>query len=235
MNILCIIPARGGSKGIKNKNLLTIDDMPLVEYSIKHSLESKYITRTIVSTDSEAIQEIALKAGAEVPFLRPKELAEDHILDLPVFEHALNFLEKTENYKPNLIVHLRPTTPYRKSEWIDEAILAIKNTPEADSIRSVSKPSEHPYRIFRIDKNGYLDALMKSEHPHPYLLRRQDHPDMYHYNCVIDITKPNTLLKKKSMTGDQILPYIMDPQNVIDIDSQRDYQVAKFLMENKLL
>lgn len=232
-NIIAIIPARGGSKGIKRKNLVTINNKPLIAYSIEQALGSKSINRVIVSTDDEEIKQVALAYKAEVPFLRPKELAEDHVLDLPVFVHALKFFEEKEGYHPEIVVHLRPTAPYRKSEWIDQAIKLLLDNPDADSIRSVSKPHQHPYRIFRIDDKGYLVPIMKNEHPTPYLLRRQDIPDMYYYNCVIDVTRPNTIFSKHSMTGDKMLSYTMNPDDVIDIDSPRDLEFARFMMESK--
>ena len=235
MNILAIIPARGGSKGIKRKNLLQIGGNSLVGHSVQHSLASKLITRTIVSTDDEEIKKEAIRNGAEVPFLRPGELAEDHVLDLPVFEHALNFLKEKENYKADIVVHLRPTAPYRKPEWIDGAIQLLIDHKEADSVRSVSEPEKHPYRMFNIDDAGYLDPIMRHEHPVPYLLRRQDLPPVYFYNCVIDVTKPETIFAKKSMTGDRILPYIMNPDDVIDIDRKQDVEIAELFFRNKKL
>ena len=233
MKILAIIPARGGSKGIKLKNLSKINGKPLVAFSIEHSLASKLINRTIVSTDSEEIAKVSEEYGAEIPIFRSKELAGDNILDLPVFEHMLTYLKEEENYEPEIVVHLRPTSPYRKAEWIDSAIkLLIENT-SADSIRSVSEPSQHPYRVFEI-KNNFLFPLMNERHPEPYLLRRQDLPKMYYYNCVIDVTKPSTIFIKKSMTGDKMLPYIMKPEDSIDIDKPMDLEFAKFFLKNRV-
>ena len=234
MDILAIIPARGGSKGIKRKNLLRINGKSLVRLSVEHAVKSKLVTRTLISSDDDEIIAEAVKYGAEAPFKRPEELAEDDVLDIPVFEHALNFLKKNENYVPEIVVHLRPTAPYRKPEWIDEAIRLLIQHPEAHSVRSVSEPDKHPYRIFRIDTKGFLDPVMKHEHPVPFLLRRQDLPKMYYYNCVIDVTKPETIFGKKSMTGDKILPYIMNPDDVIDIDSMRDLQIAETLFKDKI-
>ncbi len=102
MSVVAIIPARGGSKGIKRKNLVLFNGKPLVAHSILHALASRRIDRVLVSTDDEEIRRVALECGAEVPFLRPKELAEDHVLDLPVFEHALKYLAETENYHPEV-------------------------------------------------------------------------------------------------------------------------------------
>lgn len=230
--VVAVIPARGGSKGIKKKNLVVINNKPLVAHTIEQALAVEAIDRVIVSTDDEEIRRVSLAYKAEVPFLRPKELAEDHVLDLPVFEHALRFLEE-EGCRPELIVHLRPTAPYRKPEWIREAIRLLRQNPEADSVRSVSEVQQHPYRMFRIDEKGFLAPVMKHEHPIPYLLRRQDLPLVYYYNCVIDVTRPRTIFLKKSMTGDKILPYFIDPDEVIDIDSPRDLEFAKFFMESK--
>ncbi len=233
MEVLAVIPARGGSKGIKRKNLIDFRGKPLIVHSIEHALNSKSVTRVIVSTEDAEIKSVALSAGAEVPFDRPKELAEDHVLDIPVFEHALTWLKEDENYEPSIVVHLRPTTPYRKPHWIDEAVELMAKNPQADSVRSVSEPEKHPYRMFTIDNDGWLDPIMKHEHPVPYLLRRQDLPPVYYYNCVIDVTKPETIFGKDSMTGDRILPYIMDPDEVMDIDSLRDLKLAEFLLREK--
>ena len=230
MEILAIIPARGGSKGIKRKNLVDFLGKPLVAHSIEHAIACKSVTRTIVSTDDDEIASVSRSFGAEVPFIRPSELAEDHVLDWPVFVHALESLAKKENYLPDVIVHLRPTTPYRKPEWIDEAINLLIQHPQANSVRSVSAPEKHPYRMFTINSDGYLDPIMKHENPEPYLLRRQDLPKVYYYNCVIDITRPATILEKGSMTGKQILPYIMNPDFVMDIDSPRDLIMTQFLV-----
>ena len=233
MNVLAIIPARGGSKGIKKKNIENFKGLPLLAHSIIHAKASKLITRVIVSTDSKKTSQVALSHGAEVPFMRPKELGEDHVLDLPVFEHALNFLKDKENYIPEIVVHLRPTAPYRKPEWIDESVRLLIEHPDADSVRSVSQPEKHPYRMFTINSDGYLDPIMKHLHPEPYLLRRQDLPEIYYYNCVIDVTRPATIFKKHSMTGDHILPYIMNPDNVIDIDSPHDLQMAEYIFGDR--
>ena len=233
MKILTIIPARGGSKGIKLKNLAKINGKPLVAFSIEHSLASKLINRTIVSTDNEEIAKVSEEYGAEIPIFRSKELAGDNILDLPVFEHMLTYLKEKENYEPEIVVHLRPTSPYRKAEWIDSAIkLLIENT-SADSIRSVSEPSQHPYRVFEI-KNKYLFPIMHERHPEPYLLRRQNLPKMFYYNCVIDVTKPSTIFNKKSMTGDKMLPYIMKPEDSIDIDKPMDLEFAKYFLKSRV-
>lgn len=234
MNIVAIIPARGGSKGIVRKNLIPINGKPMVAYSIEHALASKTINKVVLSSDDQEIINVGKKYGAEVPFVRPAELAEDHVLDLPVFEHALNFLKDKEGYEADIVVHLRPTTPYRKANWIDKAVELLISNPDADAVRSVSIPEKHPYRMFTIDKKGFLDPIMKHEHPEPFLLRRQDHPPVYHYNCVIDVTKPATIFGKKSMTGDRLLPYVMNSDEVVDVDTQRDVLYIEYFFKDKI-
>jgi N-acylneuraminate cytidylyltransferase len=232
-DVLAVIPARGGSKGIRRKNLVPIAGMPLVAHSIRHALAAKRVTRVVVSTEDEEIAAVARQHGAEVPFPRPMELALDHVLDWPVFEHVLAVLAERESYRPDIIVHLRPTAPKREPGWIDACVELLEAHAEADSVRSVSKVDQHPYRVFRIDAaSGLLDPIMKHEHPQPYLLRRQDLPALYYYNCVIDVTRRGTILEKNSMTGDRILPYVMDANDVLDIDTPRDLEFARFVLES---
>lgn len=227
MQVLAIIPARGGSKGIPRKNLVDIEGLPLIAHSIRHAQQAQSVNRVLVSTDDDEIRAVALEHGAEVPFLRPANIAQDQTLDLPVFEHALRHLDETEQYRPDLVVHLRPTAPLRRPEWIDQAVALLAAHPKADSVRSVSSPDKHPYRIFRIDEEGYLDPLMKHEHQHPYLLRRQDLPPMYYYNCVIDVTRPRTIFEQHSMTGEHMLPFVMEADDSFDIDAPRDLEIVR--------
>jgi CMP-N,N'-diacetyllegionaminic acid synthase len=234
MNIVAIIPARGGSKGIPKKNLVDINNHPLIWYSIKHALQCNLINKVIVSTDSEEIAEIALEGGAEVPFLRPKELAEDHVLDHPVYEHAIDFLLSEQGYKADIVVHLRPTAPFRRIGWLDESIKLLIENKSAHSVRSVSAVRQHPYRMFEITEDGFLDPLMKDKHPEPYLLRRQDLPDLYYYNCVIDVTRYSTIKELRSMTGSKILSYIIDDEEVVDVDTPLDLEIVRNVFKDKL-
>lgn len=234
MNIIAIIPARGGSKGIELKNLADVNGKPLIYYSIKHALECELIDRVIVSTDHDEIAEVSKSFGAEVPFLRPEELAQDHVLDHPVFEHVLNYLKETEDYKADIVVHLRPTAPYRKNEWLTASIKKLIESPSADSVRSVSEVKQHPYRMFDIDEGGFLKPIMTEKHAEPYLLRRQDLPDLYYYNCVIDVSRYSTIMDQASMTGKNMLPFIMSDEDTIDIDTPIDLEILRSVYINKL-
>lgn len=231
MEVLAIIPARGGSQGIPRKNLVQLCGKPLVAHSIGHALAAARVTRVVVSTEDIEIAEISRAFGAEVPFLRPPALAGDQVLDLPVFAHVLDELQAREGYVPDLVVHLRPTAPHRRPGWVDSAVDLLAGTAEADSVRSVSPPAQHPYRVFSISEDGYLHPVMGHLHPEPYLLRRQDLPPMYYYNCVIDVTRPRTIREQGSMTGRRMLPYVMEGDDAFDIDTSRDLEIARCLLE----
>jgi N-acylneuraminate cytidylyltransferase len=216
--ILALIPARGGSKSIPRKNLLLLVGKSLIAYSIEQALASRWVTRTIVSTDDEEIAEVARQYGAEVPFMRPAEYAQDLSLDLEVFRHALSWLRDQEGYTCELVVHLRPTGPVRRVTVIDEAIELMLAHPEADTLRSVSIPVHTPYKMWRIGENGYLESLLQvpgvSE---PYCMPRQSLPEVYWQNGYVDIIRPATVLEQGLMAGKVILPFITtDP--ILEID-----------------
>jgi len=165
MKILAVIPARAGSKSVPHKNIREIGGKPMLAHSIGHAQASKYINRIIVSTDSREYGEIAVKYGAEVPFIRPEEYATDTALDYDVFYHALSWLADKENYMPDIVVQLRPTYPIRDARDIDNMIQLLIEHPEADSVRSMVKATEIPYKMwlrekpFSDMKDG--EALMK--------------------------------------------------------------------------
>ena len=194
-------------------------------------MQSKYISRVIVSTDSEEIREISLSLGGEAPFLRPAELAQDDTLDWPVFHHALEWLSKHEGYHPEIVVHLRPTTPLRRPENVDEAVEMLIENPDADSVRSVSPPLQNPFKMWTLGQ-PYLKPLIDIGIPEPYNQPRQKLPTVYWQNGYVDVTRPSTILEKNSMTGDCILPFVMEEQFVVDIDKPFSLRLAEFLLEH---
>ncbi len=218
VNILALIPARGGSKGIPHKNILELAGKPLIAYSIAQAHASSWISRTIVSTDDAEIAEIARRYGAEVPFLRPAEYAQDNSPDLAVFQHALRWLLDNEGYSPELVVHLRPTGPVRRVEAIDQAIELMLAHPEADALRSVSVPAQTPYKMWRVGETGYLQPLLEVPGViEPYCQPRQGLPEVYWQNGYVDIIRPSTILEKGMMAGELILPFITtDP--ILELD-----------------
>lgn len=230
MKILAFIPARGGSKRIPDKNIKLLNNKPLISYTIETAKKSKYINRIVVSTDSEKIANIARKYGADVPFLRPKEISQADSTEMQFFEHALNWFSKYENYEPDLIVLLYPTSPFRKPESIDKAIEEMMKHPEADSLRSVKLCSEHPYKMWVIE-DGYLKPFIKGKDPNIHTLSYHLLPTVYIQNASIYITKIATIRNKKSPTGDIIVPFIMDEIESIDINNPIDFKFAELLIK----
>jgi CMP-N-acetylneuraminic acid synthetase len=227
MKVLAIIPARSGSKSIAHKNIKLLNGKPLMVYSIEHALKSTFINRVIVSTDSEYYAEIALKSGAEVPFLRPSEISLDSSTDLEFFQHALSWLKKNEDYLSDICVQLRPTHPVRKIEDIDTMINLLINDPEADSVRSVVENTNiTPYKMWFMVENRCLKQLLdlpgSSE---PFNMPRQLLPKTFFQNASVDVIRTSCILSKNSLSGSKILGYIMDEQ--FDIDYEEDFIKAE--------
>jgi CMP-N-acetylneuraminic acid synthetase len=235
METIAIIPARGGSKTIPRKNILPLGGYPLLAYSIAAGLQATGVARVIVSTDDDEIAAVSKQYGAEVPFTRPVELARDKTPDLPVFQHALEWLEKQEGYTPDLIIQLRPTSPFRKRQHIEDAVELLASRPDADSVRTVILPFQNPYKMWRINDNGFLSPLLDTEFTEPYNMPRQLLPDVYWQTGYVDVARRSTLVDKNSMTGRHILPLIIEPGDWIDIDSPDDWQQAERLLETREL
>jgi CMP-N-acetylneuraminic acid synthetase len=231
MRILGFIPARAGSKRISGKNIMPLAGKPLLAHTIEAAKKSKYINRVLVSTDSENIAKIAEQYGAEVPFLRPEEISRTDSTEMQFFEHALGWLVKNENYVPDLIVLLYPTSPFRKPETIDRAIEKIFEYPDADSLRSVRLCSEHPHKMWVID-NNLLKPLIKSEKSSDHTLSYQSLPKVYIQNASIYITKPRTIREMKSPIGNIVIPFIMDEMESIDINNPIDFKIAEMVAKD---
>ncbi len=229
--VLAIIPARGGSKSIPRKNIRTFAGHPLIAYSIAAGLAAETITRVLVSTDDHEIAEISRRYGAETPFLRPTIHSQDHTPDLPVFQHALGWLADNEGYHPQIVVQLRPTSPFRRVQHIDQAVYQLIQRPEADSIRTVCAPFQNPFKMWKIDQDGFMQPLIETEFKEPYNMPRQALPDVYWQTGYVDAAWSDTILNKHSMTGDHILPIIISPDEWIDIDSPDDWRRAERLLE----
>lgn len=232
MKILAFIPARGGSKRIPDKNIKLLKDKPLIAYTIDAAKASKYINRIVVSTDSEKIASIAKDYGAEVPFLRPEEIAQGDSTEMQFFEHALNWFSVHEKYEPDLIVLLYPTSPFRRADSIDMAIKEMLKHPQADSLRSVRLCSEHPYKMWTIE-NGWLMPFIKGKDLNIHTLSYKLLPTVYIQNASIYITKPSTISNKKSPTGDVIIPFIMSEIESVDINDALDFLFAEFIYEKR--
>ncbi|MQG17077.1 MAG: acylneuraminate cytidylyltransferase family protein [SAR202 cluster bacterium] len=233
--ILGIIPARGGSKSIPNKNIIDLHGKPLIAHTINVGKNTPSINRLIVSTDSTEIADVSSKYGAEIPFIRPSYLAEDDTPDLPVFIHCLEWLIENDNYMPDLIVQLRPTNPFRKSLVIESCIQKMIKNPKADALRVVTPSTVHPYKMWVVDEDQqYLGPLIKSDISEPYNLPRQSLPETFQSFGYVDVIRPDTILKKRSMTGQHILSHILKDVIVMDIDDWQDLEFARFLADKHL-
>ena len=232
--VLAIIPARGGSKGIPRKNIKLFAGYPLISYSIAAGLQAGSVTRVIVSTDDEEIAEVARAWGAETPFLRPAELAQDKTTDLPVFQHALTWLKQQENYTPDLVIQLRPTSPIRPRNCVEEAVSLLQRNPTVDSVRGVVPSGQTPYKMWRLNgKDEPMTPLLTLPGvKEPYNAPRQVLPPTYWQTGHIDVIRPQVILEKNSMSGDSILPYEIDPRYTVDIDTPFDWLRYEWLVRN---
>lgn len=230
---LALIPARGGSKSIPHKNLRPLAGFPLIAYSIAAARAAQSVTRVIVSTDDPQIAAVARRYGAETPFERPAEFAQDATPDLPVFQHALRWLEAHEAYCPDVVVQLRPTSPFRRAHHIDAAIFRLLERPDADSVRTVCVPFQNPFKMWTIAADGLMQPLIQLPGiAEPYNMPRQALPEAYWQTGYVDAAWRDTILEKNSMTGTRILPLIMAPSEWIDIDSLDDWRRAERLLES---
>lgn len=223
--ILALIPARGGSKGIPRKNIRSFAGYPLIAWSIVAAKQASCVTRLIVSTDDEEIASVAREYGAETPFLRPSELAQDQTTDLPVFEHALDWLKDQESYQPDVVIQLRPTSPIRPKDCVDSAVKILLEHEEADCVRGVVPAGQNPHKMWRFaGKDQPLKPLLLVDGiAEPYNAPRQILPQVYWQTGHIDAIRVSTILRKKSLTGDVIYPLVIDPRYTVDIDTLSDW------------
>lgn len=227
--VLAIIPARGGSKGIPGKNIKSFAGYPLIAYSILAGLRAKSVTRVIVSTDDEEIARVARKWGAELPFMRPAELAQDKTTDYPVMRHALDWLKENEGYQPDIVLQLRPTSPVRPLNLLDQAVQTLLDHPEADCVRGVVPSGQNPFKMWSVDESsGAMKPLLQVEGiEEPYNAPRQILPATFWQTGHIDAIRLETIIKKQSLTGDVLYPIHIDPKFTVDIDLPRDWPGAE--------
>lgn len=227
MYIIGLVPARSGSKGVSKKNIKPLKGYPLVAYAICASKLTGGISRTIVSTDSLEIADISKKYGAEVPFLRPAEISQDNSTDLELFQHVIEWFSKNEDRIPNLMVHLRPTTPLRDPREIDKAInLAIERS-ESTSLRSAHELAESPHKVFQIDGSGFLKGFFPDDpRPEYYNLPRQSFPKAYHPNGYVDIIKADFVRRHNSLHGQNMLGFITPLTG--EVDRIEDFEFLEY-------
>lgn len=231
--VMALITARGGSKGLKNKNILPLAGKPVVGWTIEAARQAKLVDRVIMSTDSEEIAKVSREFGAEVPFLRPAELASDTASHNAVILHAVNWMIEHENYRPDYLLLLQPTSPLRTAEDIDASIrLAMESN--ADGIVSVFESHFHPLLMNKIAADGCLESYI-ADRPEPgsEAIRRQNMPRAYADNGAIYIVKIDYLLQHGKLRPTRTIPFIMPEKRSFQIDCQWDFELIEYLLTHK--
>lgn len=236
-NILALIPARGGSKSIPRKNLKPLGGFPLIAWSIAAGLQAACRPRVVVSTDDEEIAAVARAYGAETPFMRPAEFAQDATLDLPVFQHALTWLGEHEGWHPEIVIQLRPTSPFRPAGMVDEAVRILQTHLDATSVRGIVPSGQNPYKMWRADGPGPMKPLLYTPIGDPnwiaeaYNQPRQKLPPTYWQTGHIDAIRPS-IIRQGSMSGPIIYPLHIDPKYTVDLDTLLDWDRAEWRLKD---
>lgn len=245
--IIALIPARGGSKRIPRKNIVEVGGKPFIAWTIEAAKKSRYISRIIVSTDDAEIAEVAKKYGAEVPFMRPQEIADDLTPDLPVFAHALQYLKETEGELPDIVAHLRVNTGlFRTAEDMDRGIEMLLAHPAYDSVRAFIPAPLHPLKTYRLSNvNGSTALSVEPFVPRavaeeisglaePFNEPVQKLPKAYAAAGYFSAIRPRTILEQHSMTGKKVLGYLVPAAHALDIDEPEELAYAKYLLARSI-
>lgn len=224
-----LIPARGGSKGVPRKNIRVVKGKPLIAYTIQAALASRTLDRVIVSTDDEEIASIAVDCGAEVPFMRPVELAQDSSPDIEVVKHLISWCRKS-GLEPNIIAYLRPTTPFKQADMIDTTVSQLSESTGLTSIRSVTAVEgvHHPYWMFKKERDrlySFIDGISADTY-----YQRQRLPECFRLNGVVDVFRAENLDKYAGMYGPVIGKYEVDENSSLDIDTELDLKLFELLL-----
>lgn len=223
--VIAIIPARGGSKGVPRKNVRMLGGRPLIAHSIEAALQAKCVSRIVVSTDDEEIAQAARNAGAETPFMRPPELAQDHVPVMPVIQDLMRKIDPQQDQYPYVVV-LQPTNPFRKPTDIDKSIDILKQG-DCDTVLTVSPASNHPYRMRWLDSDGnVLRPLFENV---DLYAQRQELPPVYNFNGSIISCLQSVMLNQEVFYGVRHRGIILDEISGFDIDTELDLLVAEQL------
>ncbi len=223
ISTLAVIPARGGSKGLPGKNLAKVGQHSLIGWAVITASQAFCVTRTVVSTDSAEIANEAALYGAEVPFLRPENLATDTANSVDVALHCLQIFQDTEGFFPEWLLLLQPTSPLRISKDIEAAFELIQDR-DCQAVVSVSEPSQHPMLAKTLGSQGYIESLFSHK-----ASRRQELPTAYQPNGAIYWIKVEALVRERTFYPERTLAYVMPMERSIDIDSSWDLELARFI------
>ena len=228
--VLGVIPARGGSKGVPGKNIRPVHGKPLIAYSIECGLKCPSIDHLIVTTDSQEIADIARKWGADVPFLRPKELAGDTAPMLPVMQHAVIAAEEYYDRRLSTLVLLDPTGPLRVVDDV-EGCLKLFRDSDCDAVISGNTAHRSPYFNMVMENDGYVCLVIPTSEA---IGRRQDSPPVYDLNTVVWVYSREALMEEAARIPARTLLYVVPPERAIDIDTELDFKILEFLMGERI-
>ena len=229
-NIIALIPARSGSKGVLNKNIRPVGGIPLIAYSIAAALKSTLIDRVIVSTDSEEYAALARSYGAETPFIRPMDISGDLATDIEFFRHAISWFQDNEDFTPEYLAHLRPTTPFRDPKVIDSAIREFISS-DYSALRSCHKMSESSYKTFEVENNMFKRICNGESNIEGSNTARQAFPETYDANGYIDIVRSEMISKHNLIHGSKVKAFITNTAH--EIDEIGDIDFLEYLIQKK--
>lgn len=227
MNVLGVVPARGGSKGVPGKNIRLLCGKPLLQYTAEVALAARLLSRVVLSTENEEIAAVGVKCGLEVPFMRPTELAEDATPMLPVIQHAVHWLEMRGD-RFDAVCLLQPTNPMRRPEDID-ACISLMNRTKADAVVTMMEvPPEHnPHWVYFQNGSGLLRLSTGEAAPIP---RRQELPAAFHREGSVYVTRRDVLMESNSLYGERLAGYPIDSKRSVNIDGPEDWVRAEALL-----
>ena len=230
--VLGLITARGGSKSIPGKNVIPVGGKPLISWTIEVALQSQGISRVIVSTDDDEIAQVSEQWGAEVPFMRPPELAQDDSSHISVALHALSWLESHDGSPPDYLMLLQPTSPLRTVDDIESAIRLARDR-EADGVVGVCETHQHPHLIKRIAPDGTLEDFVDgSSRPGSSAARRQVLPPAYFVNGAIYLTRTQVLFDQQTFQPTRTLAYVMPQRRSLQIDDPWDLHLVRLILDS---
>lgn len=234
-NVLGVVGARSGSKSIPHKNIRPLSGKPLMAWIIEAAKQSPYVTRLVLSTDSPEYAEIGRRFGAETPFLRPAKLADDAASDIDYLTHAVSWLEEHENWKPDIILRLPPTTPFCKTESINTCVELLLSDPEATSARTIVPASKHPYKLWRTEGERLVSFVPKelTGFAEPSNMARQLFPPAFSHVDVIAV-RYDTLMRERLLTGNKARFHRIEKIDAVDIDTEADFLLAEILLKRRL-
>ncbi len=235
VKVLGIIGARSGSKSIPHKNIRPLLGKPLLGWIAEAAKASKTVSRLIISTDSPEYAEVAKQFGVEVPFLRPAELAKDTVPDFDYISHATRWLQENQGWQADIILRLPPTAPLCRPEHIDACVQLLLDNPEADSSRTITAASKHPYKLWRANGN-YIEPFLTEEFTglkDAHNMARQSYPPAYQHVDVIAL-RWKTLMEGRSMAGQKVAYHVIPKLDAVDIDTELDFMIAEILLKKRI-